>query len=62
MLGETLSRNALFDTAITKLAERNVPDEFKTSPSWWEALKSDTQSVLDAARGAAITAKEAIFK
>lgn len=60
MIGEALSRMALVDTAITKVVERKLPSEFKTSPSWWEAAKSDGYSVFEAVKGAAITLKEAV--
>ena len=48
-IGEVLSKSALIDAARTRAADWHsaVPDEFKTSPSWWSALKSDACSVMD---------------
>lgn len=62
MIGEALSRTALVDAALTRTAEwrAGVPDEFKTSPSWWSALRSDAAGLLEAGQGAAITVGEAL--
>lgn len=62
MIGEALSRTALVDTALTKAADwhNGVPNEFKTSASWWSALESDAASIMDAIKGAAITIGEKV--
>jgi hypothetical protein len=62
MIGEAISRSALGDTALTKLADatQGVPEEFRTSSSWWDAFKSDVGSVLEAGKGAVIAAGEKI--
>jgi hypothetical protein len=62
IIGEALSRTALVDTALTKAADwhNGVPNEFKTSASWWSALKSDADSITDAVKGAAITIGERV--
>ena len=62
MIGEALSRTALVDTALTKAADwhNGVPNEFKTSASWWAALESDAASIMDAVKGAAITIGEKV--
>ncbi|MGU3286232.1 hypothetical protein [Methylobacterium mesophilicum] len=59
MIGDAMSKSALVDTAITRVADwtNNVPSEFKSSPSWWSAIESDGGSVMDAAKGALMTLK-----
>jgi hypothetical protein len=59
-IGESLSRSRLIDTGLTKLADwhSNVPTEFKTSPSWWEAVRSDVGSISDIVKGVSIAAGE----
>jgi len=62
MIGDVLARSALVDTVLTKTADwqKNVPDDFRTSPSWWSAIKSDANSLLDIGKGALISAGEAL--
>jgi hypothetical protein len=62
MIGDVLARSALVDTLLTKTADwqKNVPDDFKTSPSWWSAIKTDANSLLDVGKGALISAGEAL--
>ena len=59
MMGDMMSRSALVDAAMTRVADwsNNVPSDFRSSPSWWSALKSDGGSIVDAGRGAWLTLK-----
>lgn len=52
-MGDAIGQTALVDTGMTKLADwwNNVPADFRTSPSWWEAAQSDSRSLMDAGRG-----------
>lgn len=60
MLGEALSRSALIDTAMTKSTEwyANVPEDFKTASSWWDAIASDAGTLAEIGRGIGLTIKE----
>ncbi len=48
-LGEALTRSSLVDKAMTDVVDwmYDVPTEYRTSSSWWEAIRSDAGSVAD---------------
>jgi len=60
MLGDAFSRTGLVDTALTKTADwyNDVPEDIRTSSSWWDGLSSDASALGHAGRGAVITVVE----
>jgi hypothetical protein len=62
MIGDVLSRSSVLNAAEDRIVDwyKNVPQDMRTSSSFWEALKQDTGSIGEVGKGLMLTIKDSV--